>query len=73
MCVSTEGLTREGREVRRDTEKMVRFGTFNTRNVQNRGLESALCRMDQGGVDCGVFQAKNLTKEFTRRKLAAFR
>ena len=62
MCVPTEGRTREGRGVRWETEKRIKFGTFDIQNVQNGGLESALHGMAQGRVDCGVFQETKLTK-----------
>ena len=55
MCITMEGCNREGRGVKRETDKLIRFGTFNIRNSQNRGLELALNAMDQGQVDCGVF------------------
>ena len=72
MCVHTEGLTRERREVRLDTEKMVKFGTFNTQNGRNGGLESALRRIAQGRVDFGVFQITNLTKGVYTRDASGF-
>ena len=72
MCVYTEGLTRERREVRLDTEKMVKFGTFNTRNGRNGGLELALRGIAQGRVDFGVFQETNLTKGVYTRDASGF-
>ena len=69
MCVPTEGNTREGRWGIWATEKLIRFGTFNIRNDQNGGLELALRIMEQGQVDCGVFQETNLTKRVYAREL----
>ena len=57
-----EECTREGRGGRRATEKLIWFGAFNIQNGQNGGLESSLCRMEQGWVDCGVFKEKKITK-----------
>ena len=54
MCVPVEGCTREGWGFRRGSEEMVRFRTYNIRSGRNRGLESALCRLAQGQVYCGV-------------------
>ena len=72
MCVLTEGRTREGGGVRRETEKIIRFGTFNIRNGQNAGLELALFGMAQGQVDCGVFQVMKLTKGVYTQKSSGF-
>ena len=57
-----EGSNREVQGFRRLVEKLIRFGTFNIRNGWNRGLELALCGVEQRRVDCGVFQEANLTK-----------
>ena len=58
------GRTREGWGVRRGTDKMIRFVTFNIRNGRNGGLELALCWMDQVRVDCGVTQETKLINGF---------
>ena len=34
---------------------------YNIRSGRNGGLESALCRLAQGQVDCGAMQETNLT------------
>ena len=62
MCVPTEGRTREGQGIRQETDKMIRFDTFNIRNGKNAGLELALFGMAQGQVDCGVFQEAKIKK-----------
>ena len=62
MCVPTEGRTREGQGIRQETDKMIRFDTFNIRNGQNSVLELALCGMAQGQVNCGVFQEAKIKK-----------
>ena len=51
---------------------MIRFGTFNIRNRQNRGLELALCGMAQGRVNCGVIQETKLTEGFYMRESSGF-
>ena len=52
---------------------MIRFGTFNIRNGQNRGLESSLHRMVQGRVGCGFFQETNIKKGVYTREDSGFR
>ena len=52
---------------------MVRFSMFNIRNGCNGGLESALCGLNQGRVDCGVIQDKNLTNRFYTLEASGFR
>ena len=56
-----EGRTREGRGDRRETEKVVIFGTYNIRSGRNGGLESALHGLVQGQVDCGMLQETKIT------------
>ena len=41
--------------------RMIRFGTYNIWNGQNRGLESSLHGMSQANMDLGVFQETKLT------------
>ena len=53
-------------------EKMIRFGTFNIWNSQNRGLELALFTMAQVRVYYGVFQEKKLTKAVHMREASVF-
>ena len=53
MYRSTGGSTRE-----RET---IRFGTYNIRNRQNGGLESALRGMSQVNMDLGIFKNPKLT------------
>ena len=72
MCVPMGGRTREGQGVRRWTEKMVRFGTFNIRNGRNGGLESALRGLAQGRVDCGILQETKITNRFYTRESSGF-
>ena len=45
---------------------------FNIRNGQNGGLELLLRGMEQGQVDCGVFQETKLTKTFYTREASGF-
>ena len=45
---------------------------FNTRNGQNRDLELSLRGMEQGKVDCGVFQETKLTKIFYTQEASGF-
>ena len=72
MCIPTEGRTREGRGVRWETEKIIRFITFKIQNGRNGGLELALLDMTQGWVYCGVIQEKNLTKVVYTREASVF-
>ena len=72
MCVPTEERTREGWGVIRGMEKIVRFGTFNIRNVRNGGLESALLGLAQGRVYCGIIQEKKLANRVYMRKYSGF-
>ena len=58
--------------VRQGTEKVIRFGRFNIRNGQNRGIESAFRGMAQGRVDCGVIQETNLTKGVYMQEYSGF-
>ena len=44
--------------------RLIRFGTYNIWNGQNRGLESALHGMSQANMELGVFQETNLTNPF---------
>ena len=67
-----EGSIREGRGIRRGTEKMIRFGTFNIGNGKNGGLELELCGMAQVRVDCGVLQETKLTKGVYTRESSGF-
>ena len=54
------------------TGKVVSFGTFNIRNGQKGGLESALFGMVQRRVDCGVLQETNLTNGVYMRESSGF-
>ena len=45
-----------GRGGRREAVCTVRFGSYNIRNGQNGGPESALRELSQVNVDLGVFQ-----------------
>ena len=46
----------EGRVFRQETVSLIRFGMYNIRNDQNRGLESAMRGMSQVDMDLGVLQ-----------------
>ena len=39
----------------------IRFGTYNIRNVRNRGLKLALREMSQANMDLGIFQETKVT------------
>ena len=66
------GAYQGGTGVRQGTEKMIRFGTFNIWNRQNGVLESALCGVAQGWVDCGILQEMRLTNGVYTRKYSGF-
>ena len=68
-----EGRTREGRGVRWEPDKMVRFGMYRIRSVRNIGTELELLRLAQGEVDCGVIQETKLTDGVYTRKSSGFR
>ena len=53
MCRST-GRSARGRVP-------IRFGTYNIRNRQNRGLELALRGVYQANMDLGIFQETKIT------------
>ena len=43
-------------------EVPIRFGTYNTKNGRNRGLELALRGMSQANMDLGIFQETKCTE-----------
>ena len=52
---------------------LICFGTYNIRNEQNGGLESALWGMGQSNVDVGVFQETKLIDGIYTRELAGYK
>ena len=73
MCRSTGGSTGVGRGVRQEAVRLIRFGTYNIRNYQKGGLESALRGMSQANVDLGIFQDKKVTTEIYTRESSGYR
>ena len=51
---------------------MVRFGTFIFQNGQNGSLESALCGLEQGWVDCGVLKETKITDRVHTQESSGF-
>ena len=51
----------------------IRFGTYNIRNGQNGGLESALRGMSQANMDLGVFQETKVTKGIYKQESSGYR
>ena len=46
---------------------LIQFGTYNIRNIHNRGLESALMGMSQANMYLGIFQETKVTdRVYTR-------
>ena len=62
---STGGSTKE--------EVPIIFGTYNSRNGRNGGLESALWGMSQANMDLGIFQETNCTDGIYTRESAGYR
>ena len=62
ICRDTNRDTRRGdREgFRQDKRDPIIFGSYNIRNGQNGGLESALLEMDQANIELEVFQEMKL-------------
>ena len=52
---------------------LIRFGTYNIRNIWNGGLESALRGMGQTNMDAGMFQEKKLIDGIYTRGLAGYK
>ena len=50
----------------------IRFGTYNTRNARNGGLESALRGIPQANLDLGIFQDTKLKGGFYTRGSAGY-
>ena len=51
----------------------IRLGTYNIRNGQNGGLESALRGTSQANMDLGIFPAKKCTDRIYTRESAGYR
>ena len=68
MCWSIGSSMGGGWGDRQGVVRPIRFGTYNTRNVQNRVLESALRGMSQANMDLGVFQETKLIKRIYTRE-----
>ena len=47
---------------------MIRFGSYNTCNGQNGGIESALRGMSQANVELGIFQEMEFTRVIYTRE-----
>ena len=56
-----------------EREIVIRFGTYNTRNQINRGLESALRGMNRTKLDLGVFQDTKVMDRIHMRASAGYR
>ena len=50
----------------------IRFGTYNIRNGQNGGLESALRGMSQAKMELGIFQETKFTEGIYTRESARY-
>ena len=53
--------------------RMIRFGSYNIRNVLNVGIQSALQGMLQSNVDIGAFQETKVTKWVYMRESGGYR
>ena len=73
MCQSTGVSTGGGQGDRQGVVRLIRFGTYNIRNGNNRGLESALRGISQANMDLGVFQENKLKKRIYMRESSGYR
>ena len=64
MCISTVQPT--------SGKVLIRFGTYNIRNVRNGGLEAALQGMSQANMDLGLLQETKLTDGICTRRSAGY-
>ena len=62
-----------GQGVRQEAVCPIRFGAYNIRNGQNRGLESDLKGILQANVDLGVFQETYVTKGIYTQEYSGYR
>ena len=56
-----------------EEEVPIKFGTYNIRNGQNRGLEAALRGMEQANLDMGILQETKITDGVYNRVSAGYR
>ena len=72
MCLPTEGRTREGRGVRLETEKFIRFSMVNNRNDQNGVWNRNFAGLIRDRWIVEFSNKGNSQRDSTRRKLEAF-
>ena len=73
MCWCMGGSTGGGLGGRQGAFCPIRFGTYNTQNGRNRGLEYALRGMSQVNMDLGFFQETKVKKGIYMQDSSGYR